>query len=364
AIGPKWNEWVKGLDNYLKWINVVEEDRRKAALLHHAGVEVMRIYETMEKNIAIKRKTEIDGVEREIEDEVIDDYEAMKKKLQNHFNPRKNTYYERLTFRQARQEEGEAIASFATRLRNLAKYCGFHDIETEIISQIVEGSNNKDIISRVLVSKEGLKLDDLLDWRRTREVANNQIKDLKKDFNSLTVNLVENKSNFLHRNDGFRKCFKCGLKFPHTGDCPAKSKTCNKCGTIGHFAKKCPNNMGRETGDGKVNSLMQNIKEASKDEWLFTVDGEGCLPTTELLLKKIPVKFIVDTGSTINILDERQFEKIKNFVKIRSSNRKIFAFKSKDPLPLVCGFDVTVTIGAKIVDAEFVVVKGGSSSLI
>ena len=183
-----------------------------------------------------------------------------------------------------------------------------------------------------------MKLDDLLDWGRTREVANNQIKDLKKDFNGLTVNFVENKPNVSHRNDGFRKCFKCGFKFPHTGECPAKSKACNKCGVVGHFAKKCPKSVERETIEGKVNSLMHSAKEASKDEWLFTVDGEGCLPTTELLLNKIPVKFIVDTGSTMNILDERQFEKLKNFVKIRSSNRKIFAFKSKDPLPLVCGF--------------------------
>lgn len=50
VVGPKWNEWVKGLDNYLKWVNVADDERIKAALLHHAWVEVMRIYEALEKN--------------------------------------------------------------------------------------------------------------------------------------------------------------------------------------------------------------------------------------------------------------------------------------------------------------------------
>ncbi|RMZ99575.1 hypothetical protein BpHYR1_035165, partial [Brachionus plicatilis] len=26
AVGPKWNEWVKGLDNYLKWVNVADDE--------------------------------------------------------------------------------------------------------------------------------------------------------------------------------------------------------------------------------------------------------------------------------------------------------------------------------------------------
>ena len=138
AVGAKWNEWIKGLDNYLKWVNVVDGERKKAALLHHAGVEVMRIYEAVEKNHK-------DGKE---DPETVDTYEDMKKKLADHFNPRKNRYYEKHIFRSTKQEEGESIASYATRLRNLSKYCGFQDVDSEIISQIVEGTCSKEIIGK------------------------------------------------------------------------------------------------------------------------------------------------------------------------------------------------------------------------
>ncbi|RMZ94467.1 hypothetical protein BpHYR1_017547, partial [Brachionus plicatilis] len=153
AVGTKWNEWVKGLDNYLKWVNIIDDERKKAALLHHAGVDVFRIYDDVEKNLK-----PVNG------QDVVDSYDDMKKKLASHFNPRKNRFYEKHVFRNTKQKDGESIAPYATRLRNLSKYCGFQDVDSEILSQIVEGSHCKDIIGKILRSNDELKLEELLDW--------------------------------------------------------------------------------------------------------------------------------------------------------------------------------------------------------
>ena len=114
TIGAKWNEWIKGLDNYLKWVNVTDGERRKAALLHHAGIEIMRIYEALEKN----------GKSDDSETE--DTYEDMKNKLANHFNPKKNRFYENHVFRTAKQEDGESLASFTAAI--LTHYLHRHTV--------------------------------------------------------------------------------------------------------------------------------------------------------------------------------------------------------------------------------------------
>lgn len=162
----------------------------------------------------------------------------MKKKLSDHFNPRKNLFYEKHAFRQVRQEEGESIASYATRLRNLAKHCDFHDVNREIIGKIVEGSNSKDVISKILRSSNDLKLEELLDWGRTREVADHQIKDITKGAeNYQVVNRVSSSTGKVEAGYAHhaRKCYKCGMRYPHDGDCPAKNKKCNRCCKSGHF---------------------------------------------------------------------------------------------------------------------------------
>ena len=328
AIGPKWNEWVKGLENYLKWLNVSDDERKKAALLHHAGVEVMRIYEAVEKN----PRTEGDASEK------IDTFAEMKQKLANHFNPRKNRFYEKHTFRQARQEDGESIASFATRLRNLAKYCGFANVEDKIISQIVEGTNNKDVIGKVLRSSDDLKLEELLDWGRTREVANHQINDIRKTAeNSLSVNKLSGEKTVTFST---RRCYRCGLKFPHDVECPAKNKKCHKCGEVGHFEKRCRADWSeKKLNENMVNKIsdMQN-----DDQFLFAVTGNHGLPKVKLAINGVLEDFIVDTGSTVNVIDENTFEKLKKNVTLKKSAKRIFPYKSTNPHPIVGEFESDV----------------------
>ena len=35
------------------------------------------------------------------------------------------------------------------------------------------------------------------------------------------------------------KCFHCGYRYPHQGDCLAKGKTCTACQRLNHFASVC-----------------------------------------------------------------------------------------------------------------------------
>ena len=73
SIGPNSEKWLNRVENFLTAINVSNDVRKKALLLHYAGEGVYDIYDTLKV------------------DE--DDYSAVKYKLSAHFKPVKLTQY-------------------------------------------------------------------------------------------------------------------------------------------------------------------------------------------------------------------------------------------------------------------------------
>ena len=78
---------------------------QKQLLLHSAGADTQDIFFTLDPEPA--------------------EYAEAKTALTNYFKPAKNLPYLRHQFRQAKQAEGESIAQYVTRLRQLAKDCDF-----------------------------------------------------------------------------------------------------------------------------------------------------------------------------------------------------------------------------------------------
>ena len=103
SLGPRWTKYIAKLENMLIACNVESRKRKKALLLHYAGDEVFEIYETL-------------GLS---DDET--NYEAVKQGLTNYFQPKKNKEFERYEFRNMRQNRGETIDQFATRLNLLTR---------------------------------------------------------------------------------------------------------------------------------------------------------------------------------------------------------------------------------------------------
>ena len=95
-----------------------------------------------------------------------------------------------------------------------------------------------------------------MDTAKVTERMNVQFRDLELNT-SASVSPVNDQSQSRHRvrlshsrdrsksihgskqSDSKKTCFHCVVDYPHQGDCPAKDKKCRKCGTIGHFEKKC-----------------------------------------------------------------------------------------------------------------------------
>ena len=71
-----------------------------------------------------------------VEDNAIDIYPHLTKKLTKYFAPKRNTEYEVYLFHQSAQQHGETLDKLYTRLLQMSRNSDFGDAAREIKSQI------------------------------------------------------------------------------------------------------------------------------------------------------------------------------------------------------------------------------------
>jgi hypothetical protein len=114
----------------------------------------------------------------------------------------------------------------------------------------------------------------------------------------------------------------------------------------------------------KVNTLtdQQNIK---KEDYVWVVGKpHECVV---LPINEVPSKFIIDSGATVNLLDEQTFSQLgyeKNSVKLERPMSRIYPYGSKDPLQVIGVLCTKIKLNDKVYNVNFHVVKGNSGSLI
>ena len=114
---------MKQFETYLVATNITNGKQKRAMLLYQVGTKTQEIFETFQ--------------------DTGDDYTTAKAKLNEYFLPKKNVDFEIFQFRQAIQQAGETVEQYATRLRKLAVYCEFNDINNEVKSVIIQNCLSK-----------------------------------------------------------------------------------------------------------------------------------------------------------------------------------------------------------------------------
>ncbi|XP_035827506.1 uncharacterized protein LOC106012713, partial [Aplysia californica] len=274
-------------------IGVSDAARKKALLLHYTGEEVFDKYETFS---AAQKGSDTEA-----------GYNMLCQSFTTHFAPQKNIDYETFKFRQARQEAGENIDSFCTRLRKLAATCDFQDSDRELKSQILQGCTSQRLRRRAL--RDDLDLQNLLKAARALEISDEQAQEIEADRKPATVYNISKQhaakgkaSRFpsathrlyppsqpshrryqqTHEN---RPCGWCGgLRHPRDR-CPAKDKTCKTCSKLGHFSKVCRSGNKPSThcrhSTAHVKHVTSNLNESSdtsEEDYVFGVKTNQMTP--------------------------------------------------------------------------------------
>ena len=305
--------------------------------------------------------------------------------MTHYFEPDKNRIYQVYLFRQVTQQSTESMDEFHTRLRRLAKYCEFTDIDFEIKMQIVCNGTSTRIRKRTL-RDPGYSLKDILIDGRKAQTSAVQASEMEGQFQRQSVNAVPTNQ---------RKCFRCGFEFPHERrPCPALNSVCANCGTEGHFARVCrkdktfpakqrpeqPRARARSTHppDKKFQQNMQQARavqeaelkssfdDSSSDEnYAYTIsqDNKPTLKTT-VRMNKNDVSFLVDTGATVDLIDSATYDRLKRNVPLRKSSTKIYAYGSKTPLPLKGQFQATLESKKRYMVTQLYVVEGMGGNLL
>ncbi len=170
SVGFRWKRWLKLFQNFLAAMNITDDDRKKALLLHYSGGEVFDIFETLDSAIRVKTPANAAANVAAVNETA---YEASVRALQDYFNPRQNVDFEILIFRQASQYQDEPLYAFHTRLQQLAANCGFTNKDQEVKAQIVQGCYSSELRKKILEEPQ-LTLEQVRTKGRAIEVATHQ----------------------------------------------------------------------------------------------------------------------------------------------------------------------------------------------
>ena len=99
GLNLRWQEYIERLQNFLLALNIKDDTRKRAMLLHLAGEGVYRTFKTLPDTGEPK------------------DFEKSVEKLTGYFAPKQNKECERYMFRQAQQDSAEILDAFHTRLK-------------------------------------------------------------------------------------------------------------------------------------------------------------------------------------------------------------------------------------------------------
>ena len=252
----------------------------------------------------------------------------------------------------------------------VAATCEFHDVSREIKSAVIQNCLSK-WLKRYALREDTLKLDDLLAKAHNLEASKTQATGTEKSLPSEEVNRVSHKRRQSKptvkrpprqaTQPSSNTCRQCGLTWPHsTTPCPAKGQSCCKCGKPNHFAKMCRSKLTipqqrtqQRNNQGRVNHVSSELPAAepessSDEEYLYVMSQNSnryLIPRVTVNINEISVDMVVDTGASIDILDEGTYNKVnhKNTLTLQPSTKCLFAYGSISQLNVLGCCTTTIT---------------------
>lgn len=369
SLGSRWEKWKRGLEIYFLAANITDSIKKRASLLHTGGLALQDIY----FNIPGACVEEGDNV---------DVYQVAVNKLNEYFAPKQSSLFERHLFRLMKQEADEKFEKFLFRLRRQSVKCNFSNENENLIDQITEKCLSVELRKRILLLGDTVTVEKIIAEANAQETVERQLCDFQ-DKQSLNVNKIDTLKN-KGPSEIQSQCTRCGSK-SHKNDspnCPAKNKTCTKCGFRGHFFKQCRTTANKRKSKPNKNTtdvkkirheddkLDRNMKLQGSSEsaidYIFHIDDDA---TITCQIGGVNLDMLIDSGSKCNIICEKSWDFLKSQnCKVKSQDRnrdKIFmAYGANEPLTVLGLFEAEIRVGLQTICGKFYVIKNGLRNLL
>lgn len=313
-LSSNWASFRADFEDYLLATGLLKKDAdvQAATLRRLMGSECRHIYK---HNLGLTQDQQ-------------KDVKAILEALEAYFTPTKNVIFERYVFGNLRQEEGETIDAFVTRLREKAATCEYGPLKEQLIrDRLVLGITDEDARRRLLRGKD-LTLAMAVDICRTAEIMDSKLKTMALDNSrhgeNLNVAEGQRRRPTSRQSDqqattkpaqsmrGTGECRYCGTQHRRGRDhCPAFGKACRMCGTPNHFAKVCMKR-GQNTRQlhtmGTPSEEDHDVDDDGQLGQIYTAMSIGAVNTqgkkwfVNLPLQNGPQRCQLDSGATCNVM--------------------------------------------------------------
>ena len=141
-----------------------------------------------------------------------------------------------------------------------------------------------------------------------------------------------------------KTCFSRGGAWPHPTrrSCPAFRVECHSCGGKNHYAKLCKKGKdisyvvesevdsddSYDVGSVEQHFVADSSSSESHDSYKIASLKDKKKNRSHVIvnINDVPVRFQVDSGANVNVLDEKTFNEIKDKVTLTKTRAKLFPY--------------------------------------
>ena len=322
-------------------------------------------------------------------------FDDIVKTLKDHYNPTSSVPVHRYRFNTRNRQPGESVPDYISNLRKLAEDCDFGaNLNDQLRDRLLCGIND-DTIQRRLLTEKDLTLDKAYQIAAAQELATKNVKILQgKDPGASTssaisgaaVNRITSRDS-RHNTSRSQKGNSSGASTKPRDSTQSKptavktrTKICYRCGDTSHLADKCEKTNMKCTfckKNGHVKSACLKLRNRNQTSERVNQLNDSCV-TDELYnvttkeerpiyvdvqMNGVPIKFQLDTGSSVTVINENDFRKSFGSLALHRSDRSLGSY-SGHRIKVVGECEVEVHIGMNSGTLPLVVVEGSGPPLL
>ena len=262
-----WSAYSERLEFYFEANGVDTPEKRRAVLLSVCGPETYRLIRSL---VAPDKPSSRP-------------FRELVTLVRDHFDPKPSPIVSRFKFSACTRNQGETVAAFVARLRQLTEHCEYGASLDEMLRDRLFGGINNEQLQRHLLAEPDLMFAKAFDMAQAYESAAKHSKDLQPS-SVVAVHVVKDKPQ--KPASLTDSCYRCGGKH-RPSDCRFKDVDCHYCGKTGHISRVCRSRLrgadkrarsaprggkSQREEDQTAHRLEHNAHEASQVQ--CTVPGE------------------------------------------------------------------------------------------
>ncbi|CAF1540135.1 unnamed protein product [Rotaria magnacalcarata] len=281
-----WDDWEILFDTYIDVEGITDDTKKRNLLITALSVQP---FKTLISICKPKKPNECS-------------FQEILQKLRTNYTRVTFSSTERIKFFATRQDSSQTLTDFANGLRDNTVTCNFpvDFYEQALITAFVGGLRN-DHIRQHLMQQNLETFEQTLSTARTFESVliqgANVKRDLSEDFSVMKIHERRKQNTNLLNDQSI--CLSCGSSDHARSKCRFRNVTCHKCNKEGHIAKVCRSNI--TSNESNVNTISSATRKRTTGEQPIQV---------VTYIDGLEVKFELDTGSPITIINENIWNKM------------------------------------------------------